>query len=62
MSNLYCRKHGERWWTDKTVYDDGGFSLISKAPLKVDGCLCDECNKPLKMGEHAFLQELYDAS
>ena len=58
MSNLYCRKHGERWWTDKTVYDDGGFSLISKAPLKVDGCLCDECNKPLKMGEHAFLQEL----
>ena len=57
MSNLYCRKHGERRWTDKTVDDDGGFSLISKGPLNLDGCLCDECNKALKMGEQALLQE-----
>ena len=39
------------------MYDDGGFSLISKGPLNVDGCLCDECNKALKMGEQALLQE-----
>ncbi|MBV8375802.1 MAG: hypothetical protein JO279_02250 [Verrucomicrobia bacterium] len=58
MSNLICRKDGERWWDDKQVYEDGGFFLISKGPLSVDGCRCDFCGTSLQVGEDAFLQEM----
>ena len=57
MSNLYCRKDGQRWWEDKTIHYDGGFSLITKGPLNVNWCRCDSCNTALKMGKEAFLQE-----
>ena len=68
MSGLYCSKDGKSHWDDdQTVYNDGSFELVTRGPLiaslrsesgNVHPCVCDSCNREIRVGEEAFLSEI----
>jgi hypothetical protein len=56
MAYLYCSEDGARI-TDSMVPYEGELTVVTHGPLRMEDCQCDSCNRPIAVGETAYLAE-----